>query len=231
MSRRMIFGCAMLACTATPVWSAPNDHFRPATSVWSDDRWESASIAKVVFKPAFADDVVLRLDTAMSMVLSDFTETMIALRKLPNARYAILTLHTDKSLGLYTPGARQSFGSADLKPRDYRDIHPTRCDAPLATPLAQRIVAVWRAVLLETHYDADPVHGMDGANFDAWMRDEHAGQLAGFAWSPDSNSHPGLLIDIAAAMEDYCARPNARLLAVLDQRTAALERSLHGTRR
>jgi hypothetical protein len=94
-----------------------------------------------------------------------------------------------------------------------------RCDADISQPLADRIVAVWRAMLLQTRYPARS--GLDGQNYHFYF-----GGMAGQVWSPNQDSAASNLVALAYTMGSYCNKEPGVGEAELSKVTSELEARL-----
>jgi hypothetical protein len=109
-------------------------------------------------------------------------------------------------------------------PTEPKDIPVVHCEKPLNNALAEKIATVWRGVLLETHYDPKGSNGLDGITYHFYAHGTYQ-SLAGWTWSPDENSKPGMLTDVADTLVAYCE--GKAVAADLDKKAAALARALH----
>ncbi len=118
-------------------------------------------------------------------------------------------------------------------PKDFHDVKIERCERVIDSSRAQRLMAAWKAVLLETRFnkpgdesavvtDGTAVHFADMSEYP---------YLAGWTiWAPDG-SEPAALWDMADAMWDYCDKPGAASSAQFDKKLAVLEASLQSGRK
>jgi len=108
-------------------------------------------------------------------------------------------------------------------PKPPGEVKLTRCEKPLAAPLALRIEKVWKDMLLETRHEPRGSNGPDGVTFHFSARGEMQ-NLAGKTWSPDETSKPGMLAKLADSLVDYC--DGKVTTADLEVQTGALEKKL-----
>lgn len=207
----MTFRTAPLSVAfAAMVWTAaahaaPGDHLEPLGNP-ADNRFGTFAIEAVVFKEAYGNDVRARASVTGAMFP---TTDMLAVKEAHGVWRAVY-LHIPLVLAAYSAGALEDFGlpSRDY-PADYHKIRPERCEVPLAPALGPRLVAAWRGVLLNTHYDAEPRRGLDGDWAIFSMVDKQQG-LAGAIWSPNGRTEPAMLLGIVLDVRDICAGDRAR---------------------
>jgi hypothetical protein len=84
-------------------------------------------------------------------------------------------------------------------PADWHDVEVRRCEVNLDEKTAKHLMDVWKKMLLGTRYDENPVIGLDGTtyHFEGW-------DMEGQIWSPDGDTNPGRLVNIAEAMSAIC---------------------------
>lgn len=232
--------------------AATPDHLIPMSSDyprgWSDRDTASAVRFFTVFGDGYGNDIEAR-----AMVFPAFSnEYLIAIRATRDDWGTItgyhvvylmpeIPLHAYESLrgaegGLAgmdpnNPQDAQAYKKqtayiAELKaslPSDPKDIPVTRCERPLENRVAETVVKAWQDVLLETHYDPKGSTGLDGVTYDFHARGQYQ-SLAGWAWSPDEDSKPGMLVALVQYLRDYCEGKAA--VAELQQRANVLAKRL-----
>jgi hypothetical protein len=125
---------------------------------------------------------------------------------------------------------KQSAYIAQLKaalPTEPKDIPVAQCEKPLENSVAEKIATVWRGVLLETHYDLEGSGGNDGITYHFYASGKYQ-SLAGWTWSPDKDSKPGMLTDVADTLVAYC--DGKAVAADLEKKANALARALRPER-
>lgn len=199
----LIFPALVLGSLAAQ--AAPGDHLEPLGNP-ADNRYDTSAIEAVVFKEAYGSDVRARAFVTGSMIPSS---DMLAIKESHGVWHAVV-LHVPTVLSLYSAGAMEDFGPPPRGlPADYRKIRPARCEVPLAPTLGPQLVAAWRGVLMNAHYDAKPRRGADGGWVTFSMMDAQL-ELAGTIWSPHSGTEPGMLLGIVQDLRDICAGDHAR---------------------
>jgi len=203
----------------------PPDHLVPETSLISGGRAAEfgSSYAYIyrVFEDGYNYDVLAR-----ATVLPSFAaEYLVGIRRLGGEEkptgYQAFYLLAPK-LGFFKYKDDED-AKKNGPPKPPYEVVPLRCEKPVEADLAKRIVAVWQGVLLQTHYDNEGYGGPDGASFHFFAHGHHQ-DLAGWAWSPDEASKPGMLASLADALVAYC--DSKATDAELNSKTVALERSL-----
>lgn len=202
--------CAALLCAATARAAPPGcpmrDHLVPEGSVFAmgDDSYLKWGYDKA-FAPFLQTDVMVRMIAAPAF--SD--------------RYAVGLRETS---GGYTVFGL-SLGRAG-KP----SVH---CEAAIAKPLGQSLVAAWRVVLLGTRFSDDVAMGLDGIEVHFSMREnfeQPPGQmqtqfLYGQVWTPNRGSPPDRLLGLADDLQNYCVTHDRAGLPGIAKAAVALARS------
>lgn len=220
------------------------DHLVPEESVIgnSEAAPDYEIVLRDVFHEAYDRDIRLRYVEIPSF----HTESVVALRE-DKGSFAILTLEPKIQLWSYESlammkrgqvlkvenndfkhGVRPDKEIAELEatlPEDYHKVPVNRCEAPVDAALANRLLAAWKSMLLDTRY-VQPGEG------DVVVSDGTAGHFSMFSdfeflagwtnYAPD-NGKLAALWALPSAMSDYCATPNAASLKKLDTRVGALE--------
>lgn len=88
-------------------------------------------------------------------------------------------------------------------PASVEDTPLDRCDKPMDPVLAERVKKAWVGMLRGVHYAPHDDMGLDGVSyhFSAW--DEYQ-PLAGQTWTPNENSKPGMLAELAEMLVRFC---------------------------
>jgi hypothetical protein len=221
----VIAGFALFAMQRHFVPDLKRDHLVPLT-LESDNTFDPAPVAKVVFKEAFGFDVRLR-ESYGSGGLGPRSEHVILLKQ-NGPHYRIVTLEAAAHFVSYTEGAVHDFGPVGAKsgmPVDYHSIVPRRCEIELPAALAVRAIAAWHGVMLKTHYDSKPASpAMDGAPSYFMMRDDDQ-ILEGWTYGFVNDTEPSLLARTAHEMAQYCEHRDAQTLGALRAAIDALQRS------
>jgi hypothetical protein len=100
------------------------------------------------------------------------------------------------------------------------------CESSLDPALAERIRAVWQAMILDAKPPTGHSTGLDGATYHFSMPLAGGGHGEAHTWSPPVGSRPRQLVDIADGMVRYCetARPEVEREG-LETAVAALEKA------
>jgi len=207
------------------------DHLVPIPSAFDTAYWDDdyPKIVGTVFKEAFGKGVHARVYVTAAgpgPTVSD----MIFLKER-DSEYRIVYLHTAVPLWMYRAGLKEANRKMHfpLDPLDYHDIVPTRCDISVPASLGVRIVDVWKKVLLETRYESKRARGADGADYIFSMETQYddfqsTRTLAGTTWSPDEQSKPGRLAEIAYTMQLLCQHDPDASLRKLDSEVQQLSK-------
>jgi hypothetical protein len=190
---------------AMPAFAAPGDHLEPLGNP-ADNPFGTSTVEAVVFKEAYGRDVRARAFMTSAMFPSS---DMLAVKETHGVWRAVY-LHVPAVVAVYSAGAMEDFGAPPRgQPAVYHKIRPARCEVPLAPALGPQLVAAWRGVLMNTHYDAEPRRGLDGGWVTFSMMDGHQ-ELAGTIWSPDGRTEPAMLLGIVEDLRDVCVGDRAR---------------------
>ncbi len=200
------------------------DHLVPIPSAFDSAYWDDdyPRIVGTVFKDAFGKDVRARVYELVAGP-GGFFVNMIFLKER-DMEYRIVYLHAAVPLWMYPARIQQSTKRLGLKlpqPADYHDVKPDRCEIGIPASLGVRIVDVWKKVLMETRYESKRARGMDGADYIFSMETQYddfqsSRTLAGTTWSPDEQSKPGRLTEIADTMQLLCQHDPEASLKKLD---------------
>ena len=214
--------CALaiaLSLVALPV-SAEEDHLWPDNSIIGGTEYVPSYDEKIhsMLKDAYAPNVVVRMVTDCDSVCSlsypgpgPYAVGLVS--KRPSGRappYSIFAI---------TLSAVPVPDDPHLARADTQITTVKRCDADISQPVADRIVAVWRAMLLQTRYPARS--GLDGQYYHFYF-DAMAGQTL----SPSPNFTTSELVSLAYAMGDYCNKKPGIGEAELSKVTSELEARL-----
>ena len=109
-------------------------------------------------------------------------------------------------------------------PANPRDLKVDGCDIPLSEVLGDRIVEVWRKMVLATHYSAKYDTILDGEFYHFAMVSPKAGLISGQTHSPYRDSATGTLVALADTMRAVCEKKAT--MTELDDLTTELEQRL-----
>jgi hypothetical protein len=199
-------GFALCTTSVASAQTGQPDHLIPETSLLTgggDMERVGARNAYLfrAFEDGFTYDVHVR-----ALVLPSFgPEYLVGIRRLGDEMkptgYEAFVLRAPKR------GFFKYKNDEDLKrngpPKPPDQVTVFRCNRRIDATLANRIFAVWRAVLLRTHYDAEGHLGLDGVEFHFYAKGE-AQDLAGWIWSPSEETSPGALANLADGLVAYC---------------------------
>lgn len=107
--------------------------------------------------------------------------------------------------GNQTPGI-ETKEYQDLKSRtssDFREIPIESRTMSIDQRTADRVLDVWKTMLLETHYTKKGRFGKDGTTYYFSMWDSVSGPLTGEIWSPSEASRTGRLVHLANSLRRY----------------------------
>jgi len=110
-------------------------------------------------------------------------------------------------------------------PKDPNEVKVERCEVAVDSGLAARIVSVWKQMLLGVHvvpYEG----GLDGV-FYRFSMPVDGKDVAGQTWSPNPDSKPGRLVEIAETMRAYCQKKNETMATKLGGQVGALLKRLN----
>jgi hypothetical protein len=109
-------------------------------------------------------------------------------------------------------------------PANPHDLKIDRCEADISGVLGDRIVEVWRKMVLATHYPAKYDTILDGEFYHFSMVSPKAGPISGQTHSPYRDSATGTLVTLADTMRAVCEKKAT--MTELDQLTTELEQRL-----
>ena len=103
----------------------------------------------------------------------------------------------------------------DWKPK--KDI-----DVPIDVDFAIAVQRAWATMLLKSRYPEKAFRGLDGweVEFSVWVAG--AGDIYGFAWSPEKGL-PKELMDLGVSLGDYCKAPESERLGRHDKLVRRLQ--------
>lgn len=222
---------------AFPIPAFAIDHLEPERSAFDTraNLWdvEYNDMVLTNFKDLFGEGVVARM-----IGLPSFDHEFGVGLSVSQGEWRIVALESTRQLWAYYGSSPADIAQYHLPP-DWHDVPVLRCEQPIAPALGARLANLWEQILAGTRFqegeavrwgaDGKPqrggevIVGSDGAtfHFSAW-------QMAGKTWSPPADSPPGMLVDIAGSMIDYCRHNDAKNLATMEHRAAALEQRLGG---
>jgi hypothetical protein len=221
----------LLSCMSP---SLAEDHLEPEPSPTSDFRLYEVQDAKEIFTEAFRSDVVARV-----LVFPSRSMTFMLVLKSDSGAFQLLELQGSIAMG--TKHGQPAFepfavsgpdgGATIIAPQPEHSPSATkRCEVPIALPLAQRITAVWKRVLLDAHYVDPPSGAADGEAFVFSMEQVHPGDaplaMSGQYWGGRPPGKLGALIDIVYAMKDYCDGKGQIRSQKLNKQVSNLEKQL-----
>lgn len=225
---------AFLFCTTTALAA---DHLKPEDSIYSGGSFEPGydQAMAASFEDAFADDVLDRV-----IVQPSFETEFAAGVKEDKGRYRIFYQEVSEQLWQYTvldlmkKGQITSVGDngksttqddiAKLEkslPPDPKDVKVNRCEYGIDPAFGVKLAGAWADVLLETRYSEKLTLGLDGTIFHFYARRDNQ-RMAGQTWSPNSDTKPGMLADIAYGLRDLCKTKDASHLQKLEALTDKL---------
>lgn len=173
-----------------------------------------------LFEEGFSPEV-----RAKVLILESFTtESLIGIRKTSHGM-EVFHLRTGSSVGdtellkMYeagritlldrngnqTPGI-ETKEYQDLKsrtPSDFREIPIESRTRNIDQETADRILGVWKTMLLQTRYPPKGRFGKDGTTYYFSMLDSVSGLLTGEIWSPSDTSRTGRLVHLANSLRRY----------------------------
>jgi hypothetical protein len=205
-----------------PVYAA--DYLEPVLPMASHDEF-----VRYVFADAFSSDVLVRVYIDRSWYPPD----MAGIRKDRGA-YRIFVLRAPANLpkmpenpsfepfAVAGPGdAKTTIAPVRSKPTPVRDMK--RCSIALDKTLAGRIENAWTRMVLGTRTSPNPRLGADGVSYTFWTTSP---QRSGWICSPQPNTAPGTLAQIAESMVDYCESRKRKDLTGLMTQVGLLEKRL-----
>ena len=221
----------MLSCVAP---SLAQDKLEPEPSPTSDFRLYDAQDTKEVFAEAFREDVLARV-----LVIPPRSMAFMLVLKRDGEAFRLVELQGTIGMGernrevpfepFAVPGPDGTATVIAPQP-EHRPSATKRCDVPIAPPLAQRIAAIWKRMLLDAHYVDPPSGAPDGEALVfsmEWSRPGDAAlAMSGQYWGGHPPGKLGALIDIVYAMEDYCDGKSQSRSEKLNEQVSNLEKQL-----
>lgn len=201
-----------------PLQAIAQERLEPEDNIFTDSffRWATPEqvFAVSVFHEAFSDDVIARVYVTGSLGRPD---EAIGLHRAAGNKYAINTWRMREGLAGYyerhpadggtikiDPEGKLELSGAKLQfPQAPKDMPLDRCTLPIDDALAGTVISDWRRMLMEVRQGYPRRLGADGAIYHFSMQ-ERAISMAGQIWSPQSDTRPGMLLDLASAMRDAC---------------------------
>lgn len=234
--KRTVIAIFLLAL-ATPALAV--DHLEPEDSsfdtrarLWDVD-YNDMVLTK--FKDLFGRDVLARM-----IGLPSFHHEYGVGISVYLGEWKVIAVESKMQLWGYYGRTPAEIAEVHLPP-DWHDVPVDRCEKPIDPALGARIANLWETMLSATRFqegaairwgtDGKPqrggeiIVGGDGETFHF-----SASRMAGTTWSPPPDSPPGMLVDVAEAMIDYCRNNNPKSLAAVEQKAAALEQRLNGSK-
>lgn len=220
------------------LWAAQasaSDHLTPSASSLEDYQ----ALVRTVLRDAFDPSVRVRAIAEPSFQ----PEFVVGIREQAN-QFEIFFIQPSRQLWGYTtlqmlktgeirvqkadgsPGTQEAIARLQAKlPPDPKTLTLERCEVGVDPELAHRVIEDWTR-MLDGIAPKDRSDGqiMDGVNTYFSMPGKPA---EGEAVSPDQNSKPGMLVDMAYAMRNYCRTRDPARLANLQRLSSALLDALH----
>jgi hypothetical protein len=202
------------------------DHLEPDISVLGGSpgkpRYDMA--LREALGEIFEFDIAVRMIGMPSFV----PEYAVGLRKtalMNGTRYRVVALTLAKPITSIQPVTIDKNGQLHAPPLPWkRDL--TRCETSINDSAGERIVEVWRKMLMRTRYSQQNARGTDGATYDFSMFVLGLGDLSGNVWLPERNSGTGTLVALANEMYDICTKQKGASMDKLEKLTAELEQRL-----
>jgi hypothetical protein len=189
-------------------------HLEPEANAISGG-WDSDydTLRLSVFKEAFDRNVRARVIVDEAM-----TGYGLAMGVKEDAgSFKIFALHPEMWLWLHTETGK-------AQAQQYHIVVPPikidRCEVVIDAALGNRLIEVWKQMLLRTQYYDTPRWGADGTWF-YFSMPLGAQRLAGQTWSPDDGP-PRLLTDITATMNELCTTKEHKYVDRLQQQVTGL---------
>ncbi len=241
------FALPLLAALLTGSPLSATEHFVPEDSQFTraDLPAQATSLAPyhemviTVLRDAFADDVRARVIGSPSFT----PEYALGIRERAGA-YSIFHMQSNAQLWSYenlrmlrelpagyAPGHESEIADAIAEyeselPVDYHQVETVaRCEAAISPELGERLLGLWEAMLLETHYGETPSLGPDGTDYHFSMT-SHGRLLAGKVWDPVPASKTGAMVSITETMRNLCFTGDTNLVAQLEPQLDALQAQL-----
>jgi hypothetical protein len=117
--------------------------------------------------------------------------------------------------------AQQADSLEKALPADAKAVPVDRCERGVDMAIADRLIAAWKAVLLQTRYSEGDGMGLDGTTYHFTLH-QRGTFMAGQAWQPQPPSAPYMLVEISGAMAKYCRSGTPDALKKLDQKITGL---------
>lgn len=217
-ARQMKFLTILIGLLLLPSQAITQERLEPEDNIFTDTyfRWATPEqvFAVSVFHEAFSDDVIVRLYRPGSM---GFPDEAIGLHRAAGNKYAINAWRMREDLAGYyerhpadggaikiDPQGNLDLSGAKLQfPQTPKDMPLDRCTLPIDDALASTVISDWRRMLMEVRQGYPRRMGADGAIYHFSMQ-EGAISMAGQIWSPLPDTRPGMLVDLALAMQNAC---------------------------
>lgn len=226
---RMLPAALMAGMLLLATGACAADHLEPEPSpLWGGPLYD-ADLTKSVFAEAFNGDVAARV----LVMASRFPAYMVGV-KTEGGAYRIFTLHSD---GEVYPVSHDNVpepfavsgpdGSATIiaPKQSTPKFAVERCEEAVDLALGQRLVALWRRMLMETRY-ADPPSGAPDGGLFVFSMETGSLAMSGQYSGGRPPGKLGALIDVVYAMNDYCGTKNKDLAARLSLQVSNLEKQL-----
>jgi len=233
--RGLIAALALVAVAASA-----QSHLKPETSVFGGGEVSPDYYRMVadVFHEGYGDKVKLRAifissfspESTVFLVKDGAAARIVTLEpKIQLWSYEVLTMMRSEQVKTLEGGqaVRADKEIADFQaslPKDYHDVKLARCEIAVDVGFADRLIAAWTPVLLETRFrqpDEEDMVMTDGTRAHFAVMTDYP-PLAGQTDWADKGTKPYALWNLAVAMHDTC---DSKDRAKLDAALAALERT------
>ncbi|TVZ41814.1 hypothetical protein P886_1164 [Alteromonadaceae bacterium 2753L.S.0a.02] len=114
-------------------------------------------------------------------------------------------------------------------PKNPEDIPRKTCKKEIDKDLADKIVYVWKEMLLGTQYPREPTMGLDGETYHFSGRVNGYENYAGKVWSPSKDSKTGKLVEVAYLMVEYCQNGKRKTKKELSKKVNSFMGELQST--
>jgi len=227
------------------------DHLEPDGSILGGDAFMAGYELQVArkLKEAYGPGVVVRM-VALPSFVPEYAVGLASKaqygKRAPYRIFALApaaSLWTYQSIAMLKNGSVRELGNQNQSaekaqkeeiarlessvPRDPDDLKVNRCEIDINDALGNRIIEVWRKMLLRTHYPERNMMGLDGATYHFGIAAPGTGLLTGKIWSPQQDTANGTLVALADTMRAVCQKEKGASEMQLEKLTAELEQRLH----
>jgi len=207
--------------------SRAEDHLEPDASALGGGRGSPKYDMELreALGEAFFSETAIRM-IAMPAFVSVYA---VGLRKMGAATdtpYHVVALTLANPMKAIQPVTVDNSGNLHAPPLPWKqDV--TRCEISISGKLGDRIVEIWRKMLMRTRYPAQYTSGVDGAVYEFSMFVRGLGDIAGHIWLPDRNSSTGALVTLGDELYGICTTRKDASMDQLEKLTAELEHRLN----